>query len=251
MGATLPLVPPIGPMSSGPAADASGKLSSPARSLLRRLNARHARVLALSLVLHGGLAWLILAAGPSVEHGAAGGLPQTVRVRILAPEAASATADSSDSLRPGHAVPETLAPRSAAEEVNQSRPANRNAEIARAPDADASNAGAPLHSVYFDQGRLTRLPSPLGEVTLDDDAITAVPVSATVQITLFVNADGAVADATARIDGASEGEVETFVARVLARLRDTRFHPGEIDGAPVPARLDIVVIGRPLAQPAS
>lgn len=217
--------------------------------LLARPDVRPVRALAISLGLHGVAACLILSAAPSAEHGVTAGSPQAVRVRIVAANAAPAAVETSGSPRTERAVTREAKPTAV-------RPAAVDAIPPRSvePDsgsADAAHASEATRSPYFDQGRLTRLPSPIGEVALDDDAITAIPVSATVRVTLLVRADGIVADATASVDGASEGEVDAFVARILERLRGTRFQPGEIDGAPVPARLDIVVVGRPINEPAS
>jgi hypothetical protein len=96
---------------------------------------------------------------------------------------------------------------------------------------------------YFNAGMLTRLPAPLVEIDLDELGLDDVPVAGKIDMTLLIDASGAVIDVIAL--PATE-DLRTFSEQVADRFRNALFTPGEISGKAVKSLLQITVVSESL-----
>jgi hypothetical protein len=92
---------------------------------------------------------------------------------------------------------------------------------------------------YVSSGRLTRLPTPLEDIDLDLPDISGIAANGMVEMTLFIDSSGSVADVLALAD---TEDLRLFSNLVAERFRKARFAPGEINGRPVKSQLKITVV---------
>lgn len=71
-------------------------------------------------------------------------------------------------------------------------------------------------------------------------------VTGNITLTVFINADGTVADVISSIETENARE---FADRVAARFKGARFSPGEINRKAVKSKLHITVVGEELDTP--
>ena len=95
---------------------------------------------------------------------------------------------------------------------------------------------------YHSSGLLTKLPVPLTDVDLNVAPLNTHDASGKVELTLFVDTSGHVADVIATGDTA----VQPFALLVGEHFRKVRFSPGEIHGRRVKSKITIVVNSEPL-----
>jgi hypothetical protein len=90
-------------------------------------------------------------------------------------------------------------------------------------------------------GLLTRLPQPIGEIDLNSPEITDQARQAQITLLLSLNSSGLVDDVkVVSSDGASANE--PWMARIVARFRQSRFIPGEVDGLPVSTEFPVKIV---------
>jgi len=92
---------------------------------------------------------------------------------------------------------------------------------------------------YVPVGRLTRPPVLLTDIDLNVADISEVGITGQLELTLFIDANGSVADV---ITSTKMEDARLFAERVVRRFKSSRFKPGEIDGKVVNSRLEIMVI---------
>jgi hypothetical protein len=92
---------------------------------------------------------------------------------------------------------------------------------------------------YSPQGRLTRLPAPVADIDLDVPELSNSGIAGTIDMTLFINANGTVANVLASV---TEDQMHAFAQLVAERFKNSRFLPGEIDGKAVNSMLKITVV---------
>lgn len=193
------------------------------------MNARLLKFLLASLCMHLAVSWLLLRPG-SFEHGVAqGGWDRVpaLTVSLLAADNRQVTAESV-----GRSTEQTYS--------DDSPPAPKPSPALMPMNSlEVLKSHTAQDYVSVSTGRLTRLPSPLGDIDLDVAEISGLGYAGQARLTILINADGSVVDVLGESDA---GDAHEFVKRVAARFRSTRFMPGEIDGVAVNSQMQITVV---------
>jgi hypothetical protein len=151
--------------------------------------------------------------------------------------------------RPAPAEPET-----SATTLAQAAPATADAIAKTTPreslPAEPEPAGSPPESEpvapdqgYLPPGRLTRPPAPREDIDLNADGVNEHALPGKMELTILVDASGAVDDVIISI---TTEEARPFAERIAQRFKMARFAPGEIDGKPVKSQLRIMVVSESL-----
>lgn len=182
-----------------------------------------------SFCLHALVLWLA-DAGTATEYGFIPGhtgitLTANIAIAERAPARMEPATVRKDGVDAAHA-PREIAPTS------------------QTPAAEATKE-APEIPAYLVPGRLTRQPVLLTEVDLNEDGIDDVAVSGQVELSIFIDSTGLVADVL-YLPG--NEELLLFAERVAERFRRARFLPGELDGKAVKSQLRVVVVSEPRAN---
>lgn len=101
---------------------------------------------------------------------------------------------------------------------------------------------------YSPSGRLTRMPSPVTNIDLNIAEIDAAAMTATIELTVLVRADGTVADVSTFVQ---DDKARHFADLIASRFLSARFSPGEIDGKAVNAEFKAIVISEPISNPSA
>ena len=101
-----------------------------------------------------------------------------------------------------------------------------------------------ITSYYFQAGRLTRLPAPVSDIDLDVPDIHDMAFTGVTELTILIDERGTVIDVLTSME--PEG-IPLFVDLVIARFKNARFIPGEINGKAVKSQLQITVVSENLS----
>lgn len=120
------------------------------------------------------------------------------------------------------------------------QPESEDANVPHVKPA-ADNFDRPGGGLYTPLGLLTKLPQPIGDIDLNSPEIINQARQTHISLLLFVSKSGLVDDVKiVSVDGGNEREV--WIASIVARFRQSRFMPGEIDGKPVSTEFPITVV---------
>ena len=127
--------------------------------------------------------------------------------------------------------------------LDQQLPSQPKNDDANEPDAKPATdiVDRPGGSQYKALGQLTKLPQPIGEIDLNAPEITNQARQTNISLLLSVNSSGLVDDVKV-VSVDSGNEREEWISHIVARFRQSRFIPGEIDGKPVSTEFPITVI---------
>ena len=126
--------------------------------------------------------------------------------------------------------------------LDQQSPSQQKNDDANVPDAKPDAVVDRLvGSQYKTLGLLTKLPQPIGEIDLNAPEITNQARQTNISLLLSVNSSGLVNDVKV-VSVDSGNQREEWISHIVARFRQSRFIPGEIDGKPVSTEFPITVI---------
>lgn len=190
----------------------------------------------MSLLLHVAVLWFLvgiesLEYGPLISTHGTKGVPLVLTARLVA--------EDSPAPEIAPALNETPATAEFSEETDLK---------SETVNASSQNSQISSPQYYFASGQLTRLPSPLTDVDLNEESIDAIAVKGVVELTIWVEVDGTVANVSSFVENENARQ---FANRIADRFLRTRFSPGEIDGKTVRSELKITVVSEPIASPAS
>lgn len=201
-------------------------------------NLRLAAALLASLLLHAALALLPAGLGEPgpAAIDAAGSAPISANLSIRLPRRPSSAADR-DKRPPPDLVSSSAAPSAHGKTKTDDSPSARTDD----------SFGIPVDFVA--EALLTRRPRPRTPINLNLPEFAAGAIDGKLRATLFIDSSGGVVDFQA-----GDSNLAAEQVRALGRVFSaTKFHPGEIAGQAVNARINIVIRVQPdfSASPAS
>lgn len=149
-----------------------------------------------------------------------------------------------DNAEPAASVPnanETTLPSAKAASVTHSALPDSTTDISVPVESISEAAATPD---FLPPGRLTRLPTPLGEIDLDVPALNQFSFTGALEFSILIDENGVVVDVLSLAE--TEGEA-IFSDRVAERFKHARFSPGEIDGRAVKSQVRIMVVSEDLS----
>lgn len=185
------------------------------------------------------LVWQEKSAQAGVPHGKPGALTQSaVTVQLV-----KAEVEPKLSLAPPpEPEPQSAVTPDATTQEPISSPLPAPTEVADITAPPPSPPKPDLGS-YFPMGHLTRLPAPTVPINLNDPAFDGPAFDGSIELNIFIDAGGLVTEVAG---SAASDEARAFADYVAARLRNTRFVPGEFRGVAVNSRMQITVVSKAL-----